>query len=55
MCEETLLNTLFVEVVGLECVRKLYAKDADFAAAWKACKEPWSMDKTPYLDYHIQE
>jgi hypothetical protein len=23
--------------------------------AWKACKEPWSLDKTPYLDYHIQE
>ena len=48
-----LLNTLSVEVVGLECVKELYVEDSYFAAAWKACREPWSMDRTPYLDYHI--
>ena len=50
-----LLNTLSIEVVGLECVKELYAKDSNFVAVWKACKEPWSMDITPYLEYHIQE
>jgi hypothetical protein len=50
-----LLNTMSVAVVSLECVKGLYEEDADFAEAWKACKEPWSMDRTPFLDYHIQE
>jgi hypothetical protein len=50
-----LLNTMSVVVVSLECVKGLYEEDADFAEAWKACKEPWSLDQTPFLDYHIQE
>jgi hypothetical protein len=50
-----LLNTLSVEVVSLECMKELYAEDTDFAEAWKACKAPWSIDRTPYLDFHIQE
>ena len=32
-----------------------YKADKDFAEAWKALKEPWSVDKIPYLDYFIQE
>jgi regulator of sigma D len=50
-----LLNTFSIEVVGLKCVKEIYTEDSDFTAAWKACREPWSMNKTPYLDYHIQE
>jgi hypothetical protein len=50
-----LLNTMSVAVVSLECVKGLYEEDAYFAAAWKACIEPWSMDRTPFLEYHIQE
>ena len=50
-----LLNTLFIEVVGLECVKELYAEDSDLSTTWKACREPWRMDRTPYLEYHIQE
>jgi hypothetical protein len=50
-----LLNTLSVEVVSLECMKELYAEDTDFVEAWKACKAPWSIDRTPYLDFHIQE
>jgi hypothetical protein len=50
-----LLNTLSVEVVSLECMKELYAEDTNFAEAWKACKAPWSIDRTLYLDFHIQE
>ena len=50
-----LLNTLSMEVVSLESMKELYEEDVDFKEAWRACKEPWSVDKTMYLDYHIQE
>jgi len=33
----------------------MYAKDTYFARAWKACKVPWSIDRTPHLYFHIQE
>jgi hypothetical protein len=50
-----MLDTLSVEFVGLECMKELYVEDVDFAKAWKAYKVPWSIDRTPYLDFHIQE
>jgi hypothetical protein len=50
-----LLNTLLVEVVSLECMKELYAEDTNFEEAWKACEAPWSIDRTMYLDFHIQE
>lgn len=50
-----LFNTMFVEVVSLNCMKTLFDIDACFAKTWKACKEPWSLDHTPYLGYHIQE
>jgi hypothetical protein len=42
------------EVVGLDNMKILYEDDADFAEVWKSCKEPWSVDKTPYLEFFIQ-
>ena len=33
----------------------MYGEDIDFAEAWEACKLPWSVDKTPYMEFHIQE
>jgi hypothetical protein len=51
----TLLTTMIVEMVGLEEMKKLYEIDANFDESWKACKEPWSGDQTPFLDYIIQE
>ena len=36
-------------------MKTLYEGDADFSKAWMACKKPWILDRTPYLDYHIQE
>ena len=50
-----LLNTLSVEIVSLESMKELYEEDAYFGEAWRACKEPWSVDRTLFLDYHIQE
>jgi len=44
-----------VVVVILVFVKGLYEEDVDFIEAWKACKEPWSMDQTPCMDYHIQD
>jgi hypothetical protein len=41
------LNTLLVEVVILESMKDLYAKDIDFGEAWKVCTTPWSIDRTP--------
>jgi hypothetical protein len=50
-----MMNNFPVEVVILKCIRELYVKDKDFVEAWKECKMTWSIDKTPYLDFHIQE
>jgi hypothetical protein len=50
-----LLNTMSVEVVSLNCLKTLYEEDTGFSEAWKECKETWSLDRTPYPDYHIQE
>jgi hypothetical protein len=51
----TLLSTMTLEVVGMKEMKKLYKEDLDFAKAWKSSKDPCSCDKTPYLDYFIQE
>jgi hypothetical protein len=50
-----LLNTMLVAVVSLEYEIGLYEENAYFAEDWKACRKPWSMDRTPFLEYHIQE
>jgi hypothetical protein len=44
-----------VVVVSLECVKELYEEDSNFAIARKEFIEPWSMDQTPFLYYHILE
>jgi hypothetical protein len=50
-----LLSTMVIEVVGLDSMKVLYEDDANFVEVWKACKEPWSVDQTPYLGFFIQE
>ena len=44
-----------VEVVGFDELKNLYQEDPNFVEAWKACKEPVTMDKTRWLDYLIQD
>ena len=50
-----LLSTMTMEVTRLEGMKDLYEFGLDFAESWKACKDPWRCNKTPYLDYFIQE
>lgn len=50
-----LLNTLSREVVILESMKELYEEDVYIGEAWRSCKAPWSVDRTIFLDYHIQE
>ena len=42
-------------MVAFDELKDLYPKDPDFAKAWKACKEPVTLDKTRWLDYLIQD
>jgi hypothetical protein len=48
-----LLNTMLVEVVNLNCLKTLYEEDVDFLESCKVCKEPCSLDRTPYMHCHI--
>ena len=49
------LTVMQVEVVGFDELKNLYLEDHDFAEAWKACKEPITIDITRWLDYLIQD
>ena len=51
----SLLSTMTMEVTRLEGMKDLYEFGLDFVESWKACKDPWRCNKTPYLDYFIQE
>ena len=44
-----------MELIGLESIKVDYEVDEDFTDVWKALKELWSVDRTQYLDYFIQE
>jgi len=45
----SLLVTLAQEVMGFECLKKLYESDYEFKELWAKCKEH------PYADFHIRE
>ena len=52
---QLLLTVMQVEVLGFNKLKNLYPKDLDFAEAWKACKEPITLDRNKWLDYLIQD
>ena len=52
---QLLLTIMQVEVVGFDELKNLYPKDLDIVEAWKACKEPVTLDKIRWLDYLIQD
>ena len=49
------LTIMSVEVVGFDELKNLYPEDLDFVEAWKACKEPVTLDRTRWLHYMIQD
>ena len=42
-------------MVGFDELKNLYPEDPNFVEAWKACKEPVTIDRTRWLDYLIQD
>ena len=49
------MDTIVVKSVRLQLINDEFEVDEDFADAWRTSKEPWSVDRIPYLDYFIQE
>jgi hypothetical protein len=41
--------------LGFENLRDMYAGDADFAEAYEAAENPVLRDRSPWIDYMIQE
>ena len=44
-----------VNLIGLESTKTNYEVNEYLGKSWKACKETWSAEKTPYIDYFIHE
>ena len=40
-------------MVRFDELKNLYLEDPNLAEAWKACKEPVTLDRTRWLDYLI--
>jgi RNase H-fold protein (predicted Holliday junction resolvase) len=52
---QNLLTEMQIEVVGFNELKNLYPKDLDFVEAWRACKEPITLDRRRWLDFTIQD
>jgi hypothetical protein len=50
-----ILQEFQVNVVGFDGMKEMYKDDVDFKDAYAVCENPVSRDKTPWLDYMIQE
>ena len=50
-----LLQESTVQVLGFEHLQDLYQTDTNFKEAYEACQNPLLRDKSPWLDYNIQE
>lgn len=49
------MNEMRVNVVGFDSLSELYEHDPNFREAWFACKNLVELDRTPWLEYFIQE
>jgi hypothetical protein len=50
-----ILHEFQVNVLGFDDLKEMYKDDADFKDAYATCENPVSRDKSPWLDYMIQE
>ena len=42
-------------MLSFEHLQDLYQMDVDFKEAYEACQNPLVRDKSPWLDYNLQE
>lgn len=42
-------------MLGFDHLKEMYKDDPDFREAYEACENPVSRDRSPWLDYMIQE
>jgi hypothetical protein len=50
-----LLQEFQIKTLGFENLRDMYAGDADFAEAYEVAENPVLRDRSPWIDYMIQE
>jgi hypothetical protein len=50
-----LLQEFRVETLGFKNLKDMYARDADFAEVYEAVENPVLRDRSPWMDYMIQE
>jgi len=50
-----LLQESTIQVLDFEHLKDLYQTDADFKEAYEACQNPVLRNKSPWLDYNLQE
>jgi hypothetical protein len=50
-----LLQEFRVKTLGFENLKDMYAGDADFGEAYEAAENPVLRDRSPWIDYMIQE
>ena len=49
------LQEVQVNVLGLEHLKDMYEEDADFKEAYEACQNQVFRDRSPWIDFMIQE
>jgi hypothetical protein len=44
-----------VNILGFDALKDMYKEDSDFKEAYAACEDPISRDRSPWMDYMLQE
>jgi hypothetical protein len=44
-----------MSVLGLEHLKDMYPEDEDFKEAYEACQNPVLRDRSPWMDFTLQE
>ncbi|KAH9303465.1 hypothetical protein KI387_015048, partial [Taxus chinensis] len=44
-----------INILGFDDLKEMYKEDVDFKDAYEACMNPIGSDRSPYMDFMIQE